>query len=79
MEEEEEEEKDGKAQIGSANNGGGESETDDDTSDEEDYGPSPAAGVWAGSAKLENQSHDIAQGEDDEENDDRPNKKSRLE
>lgn len=61
-------------------NGGGESETDDDTSDEEDYGPSPAAGVWAGSAKLENQSHDLAEGEgDDEENDDRPNKKSRVE
>ena len=46
----------------------GESETDDeDTDDEDDYGPSPAAGVWAGSKKLEAESATIAEGEGDED------------
>lgn len=31
--------------------GEGDSETDDD-SDEEDYGPAPVSGVWAGSKRL---------------------------
>ena len=30
----------------------GDSETDESGDDEEDYGPSPAAGVWAGSKRL---------------------------
>jgi len=44
---------------------GGE-ETDDDTTDEEDedWGPSPAAGIWAGSQKLQAETEKIAEGED---------------
>eukprot|EP01083_Nonionella_stella_P054092 142896_1 len=69
--------------------GDGESETDDDdddddeSDDDDDYGPSPAAGVWAGSKKLEAESEAIAEGDDNvEENDDgnnRPTKKLRAE
>ncbi len=67
-----------------SNDGDGESETDDedddDTDDEDDYGPSPAAGIWAGSKKLEAQSQKIADGEDDYGDDEgRPTKKSRTE
>ena len=76
----------------------GESETDDnddtddeeDTDDEDDYGPSPAAGVWAGSKKLEAASEAIAEGDQDngdgdgdngdgESNSERPHKKLRAE
>lgn len=76
----------------------GESETDDnddtddeeDTDDEDDYGPSPAAGVWAGSKKLEAASEAIAEGDqnngdgdgdngDGESNSERPHKKLRAE
>jgi bud site selection protein 31 len=32
----------------------------DDESDDDDFGPSPAAGVWAGSKKLEDESEQIA-------------------
>mmetsp|Transcript_31997 Transcript_31997/g.46629 ORF Transcript_31997/g.46629 Transcript_31997/m.46629 type:complete len:254 (-) Transcript_31997:209-970(-) len=32
--------------------GEGDSETDESTDDEDDYGPSPAAGIWAGSKKT---------------------------
>mmetsp|Transcript_4599 Transcript_4599/g.5991 ORF Transcript_4599/g.5991 Transcript_4599/m.5991 type:complete len:276 (-) Transcript_4599:223-1050(-) len=58
----------------------GESETDDETDDEDDYGPSPAAGVWAGSKKLEAESEAIVEGEindDGGDGDSRPNKKLR--
>lgn len=41
--------------------GVGESETEDELSDEDDYGPSPAAGIWAGSAKLEAESEELAE------------------
>lgn len=63
----------------------------DEEEDDDDYGPSPAAGIWAGSQKLQNESEKIADpdGEaetDDEEEDnaqadtdDRPAKKSRVE
>jgi bud site selection protein 31 len=62
----------------------GESETDDDTDDEDDYGPSPAAGVWAGSKKLEAESEALAEdpvgGGDEETNaNTRPRKKLRAE
>lgn len=58
----------------------GESETDDESGDEDDYGPSPAAGVWAGSQKLEAESQAMAEGEfpKDENNDLRPTKKIRI-
>jgi bud site selection protein 31 len=58
----------------------GESETDDETSDDDDdYGPTPAAGIWAGSKKLEAESEAIADGDDDNSDggDDRPTKKVR--
>jgi len=41
----------------------GEDETDDDgeeETDEEDYGPSPTAGVWAGTKRLQTESEKIA-------------------
>ena len=49
----------------------GDDETDDDSDDdsdddddsEDDYGPSPAAGVWAGSNKLQQQSEQMIVGE----------------
>jgi hypothetical protein len=41
----------------------GEDETDDE---DDDYGPTPAAGVWAGSQKLQAESEAIANDEDDE-------------
>lgn len=44
----------------------GDEETDDDTDDEDDYGPSPAAGIWAGSQKLQAETDKIAEGEDDD-------------
>ena len=57
----------------------GESETDDESSDEDDYGPSPAAGVWAGSKRLEAESEAIAEGDVGfEDTDERPNKKQRA-
>lgn len=66
-----------------SDNDAGDSETDDETDDEDDYGPSPAAGVWAGSKKLEAESEVIAEGDDNDEKDDdneaRPNKKLRAE
>jgi len=60
----------------------GESETDDECStDEEDYGPAPAAGVWAGSKKLEAESQVMAGREAvdvDGKDDLRPTKKIRV-
>lgn len=43
-------------------------ETDGD-SDDDDYGPSPAAGIWAGSNKLQQQSEQMVVGEVDEGDD----------
>lgn len=59
--------------------GEGDSETDD-SSDDEDYGPAPAAGVWAGSKQLQEDSEAIAEEatNDDGENSTRPNKKARA-
>merc|ERR1711957_364059 len=54
----------------------GESETDDESEDEEDYGPAPAAGVWAGSQKLEAESLAMVDGNDD--GDSRPTKKVKV-
>jgi bud site selection protein 31 len=48
----------------------GDEETDDDESDEEeedDFGPSPAAGIWAGSNKLQQQSEQMIVGEVDDD------------
>lgn len=49
----------------SADPGAGDSETDD-SSDEEDYGPSPTAGVWAGSTRLEAESENIINSDEDD-------------
>jgi len=46
----------------SGTGGAGDSETDDDSDD--DYGPTPAAGVWAGGSKLETESEQLAEGGD---------------
>jgi hypothetical protein len=61
-------------------------ETDDDEDGDDDYGPSPVAGIWAGSQKLQQESERIADlddaGEeetDDEEEEERPSKKVRTE
>ena len=57
-------------------------ETDDDEDD--DYGPSPAAGIWAGSQQLQKESERIAQPDDageeetDDEEEERPSKKARA-
>jgi bud site selection protein 31 len=52
-------------------------DTDDESDEEDDYGPSPSAGIWAGSNKLQDQSEkmiigDVNEGDDagDEETDD---------
>jgi bud site selection protein 31 len=63
--------------------GDGESETDDDTNDDtddedDDYGPSPAAGVWAGSKRLQAESEALANDDSEEAEEDdseRPSKK----
>lgn len=63
-------------------------ETDDE--EEDDYGPTPAAGIWAGSEKLQQESinlgrrsgdDDCAGDEetDDEEDEDQTTKKARIE
>ena len=43
----------------------GDEETDEDT-DDEDYGPTPVAGVWAGSQKLQAESELIEEGDEEE-------------
>lgn len=53
----------------------GDEETDDET-DDEDYGPSPAAGVWAGSQKLQAESEALAEADGEEEGP--PSKKLRT-
>jgi hypothetical protein len=64
--------------------GAGDEETDDDETDDEDeddYGPSPAAGIWAGSQKLQQESEQIVDADGDEETDDEegpPSKKVRA-
>jgi bud site selection protein 31 len=40
-------------------------ETGDETGD--DYGPSPTAGIWAGSQRLQNESYKLDNGDDDGE------------
>ena len=52
-EEEEEERRRQQQQAAGSNDSDGDEETDDETDDEDDYGPSPAAGIWAGSQKLQ--------------------------
>lgn len=57
----------------------GEEETDDET-DDEDYGPSPAAGIWAGSQKLQAETEKIANPDEDDNHDQQPaTKKQRQE
>lgn len=51
-------------------------DSDEDSSDDEDYGPTPAAGVWAGSKKLEAESEAMINNEN-EVDDERPAKKAR--
>lgn len=52
-------------------------ETDEET-DDEDYGPSPAAGVWAGSQKLQAESEVLVEEEDGGEEEEPPSKKVRT-
>lgn len=51
----------------------------DDESDEDDYGPSPAAGIWAGSQKLQQESERIAHPNDEEDEEGPAPKKARKE
>ena len=48
------------------------SDTDDDSSDDEedDYGPKPVAGIWAGSNKLQQESTSMIAGDGDDNGDD---------
>ena len=45
-------------------------ETDDDSGDDDDYGPTPAAGIWAGSQKLRQESEKLADPDGDPNDDD---------
>ncbi|GAX19287.1 hypothetical protein FisN_4Lh136 [Fistulifera solaris] len=71
----------------------GEDETDDDdgnaetdSDSEDDYGPTPTAGIWAGTQQLEKESERLADpdgeaetdDEYDDENEERPSKKARA-
>ena len=83
--EEEVREQQEKTQFASSNNndaaaaGEGESETEDEaSSDEDDYGPTPAAGIWAGSHKLEEESEALAYGKDEGERHDGDDEGNRL-
>jgi bud site selection protein 31 len=61
---------------------------DEETDDEDDYGPTPTAGIWAGSEKLQLESERAADDDDgeqetddeqeDEGSDNRPSKKVRT-
>jgi len=53
-----------------ANDAGGEGDSETDNDSDDDYGPTPAAGVWAGGSKLELESERLAEGEDGEVDDD---------
>ena len=50
-------------QKGDGDDSEGDADTDDDTTDDEDYGPSPEAGVWAGSQKLQEETAQDALGD----------------
>lgn len=77
--EEDEEQKQSLEESNVNDDDAGESETDDETDDEDDYGPSPAAGVWAGSKKLQAESEAIEDhDEEEDEASSRPIKKQRL-
>lgn len=70
------------AATSAAAKGGGEgdSETDDDSGDD-DYGPTPAAGIWAGGQKLEEESERLAiqSGEvDNDDEEEQPPKKQKT-
>lgn len=64
--EEERKEQDAAEHSNDDDDGDGDSETDDET-DDEDYGPTPAAGVWAGSQKLQEESEALAEGDEEGE------------
>ena len=75
------------ARAAASNESDDEEETDDETDDEDDYGPSPAAGIWAGSqkllketAKIEDEAGDETNGKESEnKNEGPPSKKTRVE
>lgn len=74
-----EEEEDAKReQERGGRDGDGDSETDD-SDDDDDYGPTPAAGVWAGGSKLEQESERLADGGDDDDYDDDDDDRKRVE
>ena len=65
-----------KKDKGDASTDDDDAETDDDSDhqddDDDDYGPSPAAGIWAGSKKLEHESEKIANPDDDDDEEEGP-------
>lgn len=74
----EEEQKKQQQSENNDNDSDGEQETDDDEeTDDEDYGPTPAAGIWAGSEKLQSETEKIAYADDDDDEEEPPSKKSR--
>lgn len=62
------------AKVTAQQDDNGNEETDDDT-DDDDYGPTPVAGIWAGSQKLEQE----AEADEDEDNERPMPKKQRTE
>jgi hypothetical protein len=50
--------------------GGGEGDSETDDSDDDDYGPTPAAGIWAGGNKLQEESERLADEPNDVNGDD---------
>lgn len=64
-----EEEEREQAEGGKSDGDDDDDETDDDTDDESDYGPVPAAGIWAGSQKLQHKSEQMVVGKDDDDDD----------
>ena len=89
MEAEEAKQQQQRVDTAAGNDADSDEDTDDDTDDEDgDYGPSPAAGIWAGSqklltetAKIEDEATDEAKGSEDDNNQRKepPAKKSRAE
>lgn len=83
--EEEEKRRQEQAQAQQGNDSDGEDETDDVTDDDtddddDDYGPTPAAGIWAGSKKLEAETEKIQnEAAGDDANDEPSAKKPRHE
>jgi bud site selection protein 31 len=66
----EEEEEQVLNQKDTGGDGGGEGDSETDDSDDDDYGPTPAAGIWAGGNKLQEESERLADEPNDVNGDD---------